>query len=103
VSRALLLFGFGFTGRALARRLGDRWRIHATSRDAGTRAELAQAGLTAHDPADAAQLSEALRRADALLVAAPPTEDGCPALQSLQPLWPRSGPGWIGYLSTTGV
>jgi nucleoside-diphosphate-sugar epimerase len=40
-----------------------------------------------------------------VLVSAPPTAEGCPALPVLVPAIARAGafPDWIGYLSTTGV
>jgi nucleoside-diphosphate-sugar epimerase len=55
---------------------------------------------------DGDALATVLRRSDALLVtAAPDPETGlCPGFEALAPhLAPGSGPGWIGYLSTTGV
>jgi nucleoside-diphosphate-sugar epimerase len=103
VSRAVLLFGYGFTGRALARRIGPHGRMLATSRDAPTRSEMTQAGVGSLDPADETALRHALGEVDAVLVAAPPGEGGCPGLQAMAPLWPKCGPRWIGYLSTTGV
>ena len=43
--------------------------------------------------------------ADAWLISAPPGEDGCPGFVALAPLLTSRAarPGWIGYLSTTGV
>ena len=82
----LLLFGYGFTGRALQRRL-EGWRLAATSRSPATRDEIAAVGLPV-DPADPDALRKVLGEAKGVLVA---------------PLWPDEGPGWIGYLSTTGV
>ena len=101
--KRLLIFGYGYTGAALVRRLGPAWEISATSRDATTRQAMSTAGLCPLDPADPAVLGPALATADALLVAAPPGETGCPALAALAPLWPRGHVPWIGYLSTTGV
>ena len=84
--RRLLIFGYGFTGRALVRRLGGSWAISATSRDADTRARMAAEGLHALDPADRRTLARAVEAADAILIAAPPTEQGCPGLAALAPL-----------------
>ena len=81
----LLIFGYGFTGAALVRRL-EGWTVSVTSRDAGTRDGLAAAGLNAIDPADAAALAQAVASADAILIAAPPGEHGCPGLTALAPL-----------------
>ena len=87
----LLIFGYGFTGAALVRRLDD-WTVSATSRDARTREWMAAAGLEAIDPADAAALRQAVAAADALLIAAPPAEDGCPGLAALASLLTPSFP-----------
>jgi nucleoside-diphosphate-sugar epimerase len=100
--KRLLIFGYGFTGRALVRRIGG-WRIAATSRDRLTREALTAMGVAGCDPADSAALMHELRAADAVLVAAPPGEDGCPGLLAMASIWPEPGPAWVGYLSTTGV
>ncbi len=104
-ARRLLVFGHGFTGRALVARLGGAWRISATSRDADTRARMAAEGLDALDPADVPALADAAGAADAVLVAAPPGEAGCPGLAALGPSLRAACPrrSWLGYLSTTGV
>ena len=81
----LLIFGYGFTGAALVRRL-DGWTVSATSRDARTRERMAAAGLDAIDPTDPAALGQAVAAADAILIAAPPGEPGCPGLAALAPL-----------------
>jgi nucleoside-diphosphate-sugar epimerase len=100
----LLVFGFGYSARALAARLPGDVQVTATVRSplpAPWRDTVET--VSVHD-ADA--LGAALGRADALLVtAAPDPETGlCPGFETLSPhLAPGSGPGWIGYLSTTGV
>ena len=50
-------------------------------------------------------MTEAVAKASAILVTAPPGPDGCPGLAALVPAIARAGayPDWIGYLSTTGV
>lgn len=81
----LFAFGFGYTAKALARRLQPLgWTVDGTTRS---------------DPAPA----EAAAGADAVLIAAPPTAEGCPGLAALEPVLAARPPGWIGYLSTTGV
>lgn len=102
----LLIFGFGFTGRALARRMLTRgWSVTATARRAEDRLAAEASGVSAIDPADPLALTEACSRATAILVAAPPGPLGCPGLAALAPAIAAAGafPDWIGYLSTTGV
>ena len=102
----LLIFGFGFAGKALARRLqAQGWQVDATARRPDDRAAMARLGVRPVDPADAAALAQTARDARAVLVTAPPTADGCPGLRVLGPAIADSGarPDWIGYLSTTGV
>jgi nucleoside-diphosphate-sugar epimerase len=101
----LLVFGFGFTGRALARSQPDGWRLSGVARGAEARRAMAEQGVSALDPADTDLLARELAEADALLIAAPPDAEGCPGLRALAPLLAGAGraPGWIGYLSTTGV
>jgi nucleoside-diphosphate-sugar epimerase len=102
----LLIFGYGFSGRALARRLSaNGWDIAATCRaDAGA-ARIAADGALAVHIADNALLAREVERADALLLTAPPGPDGCPALAALGAKLAQAvkTPRWIGYLSTTGV
>jgi len=102
----LLVFGFGYTGKALARRMLERgWTVSATGRKAEDRAAIAAAGAGPIDPLDPGALVEAVAGADAILVTAPPNATGCPGLAALAPAIAAAGafPDWIGYLSTTGV
>jgi nucleoside-diphosphate-sugar epimerase len=99
-AKSLFVFGFGYSGSVLARRLIARgWTVSGTGRTTEARAEVAAARVAPVDPADAGALNEAVARAAAVLIAAPPTPQGCPGFAALEPV-----PGqWIGYLSTTGV
>lgn len=99
----LLIFGGGYLGRTVARVAGGP--ALATSRDPARRDQLAQAGLTPVDPEDADALAEAVSRARAILITAPPDATGCPAARALVPALTAAGayPDWIGYVSTTGV
>jgi nucleoside-diphosphate-sugar epimerase len=99
----LFVFGYGYTGQALARRLG--WDVAATARSAEAAEALRTQGVTAIDPGDKMALAEALSDVSAILVTAPPDDHGCPGLEALVPALASSGafPDWIGYLSTTGV
>jgi nucleoside-diphosphate-sugar epimerase len=102
----LLIFGFGYCGSALARRLMARgWSVSATVRRAEDAAEAAAMGVLPVDPEDASALAIAAGHARAILITAPPGERGCPGLAALAPAIATSGafPDWIGYLSTTGV
>ncbi|MFN3856434.1 MAG: SDR family oxidoreductase [Caulobacter sp.] len=102
----LLIFGFGFTGAALARRLiPEGWRVSGTVRSTEAAAAALAAGVTPLDPGDRHDLVRALAGATAVLVTAPPGPDGCPGLNALVPAMAtaRAFPDWIGYLSTTGV
>ena len=102
----LFIFGFGFTGAALARRLGaEGWATAGTSRSPEGRAAMARLGVRPVDPADSGALRQTLGAADALLIATPPGVEGCPGFNSLAPLLSAGErrPAWTGYLSTTGV
>ena len=101
----LFLFGPGFSAQALARRLGAQgWRACGTARSAEAAPTLAALGITPVILADPEAVAEALVASAAVLIAAPPSEAGCPGLAALSPaLEAGARPGWIGYLSTTGV
>jgi nucleoside-diphosphate-sugar epimerase len=102
----LFLFGYGFSGQALARRLKPQgWEVVATFRDAETAARIAADGAQPVALSDRAALVQALTSTQALLVTAPPGPDGCPGLNALVGPLAEAGafPDWIGYLSTTGV
>ena len=99
----LLIFGFGFSGRALARRLTPLgWSVAGVGRSDATRDAMRACGVR---PVGPGELEGEAAQADAVLVAAPPDADGCPGLRALAPVYGRTSarPDWIGYLSTTGV
>jgi nucleoside-diphosphate-sugar epimerase len=105
-SRRLLVFGYGYAARALARRLLPQgWSVSATIRQPTDRAKPEAEGVTAVAAGDERALAFAVRDADAVLVAAPPDAGGCPGLRALVPALAsaKALPDWIGYLSTTGV
>ena len=102
----LFIYGFGFSGEALARRMAQRgWSLSATARTPEKAKVLRDQGITPVDPDDRAAMVAAVARARAVLITAPPGPEGCPALQQIVPALAQSGafPDWIGYLSTTGV
>ncbi|MET0274072.1 MAG: SDR family oxidoreductase [Phenylobacterium sp.] len=96
----LFVFGYGFTARALAKRL-EGWSVAATFRDPSR----APPGVTALALDDRDAIAAELAKARAVLVTAPPGPEGCPGLNTLVPALAQAGafPDWIGYLSTTGV
>jgi nucleoside-diphosphate-sugar epimerase len=105
-SRRLLIFGYGYAARALARRLEpEGWRVSATIRRLADRAALEIEGVTPVAADDKGALAQAVRGADAVLVTAAPDAEGCPGLRALVPALATANafPDWIGYLSTTGV
>ena len=102
----LLIFGFGFSGAALARRLQPLgWDVAATFRAEADAERLVTAGIEPVSLSEPAILAAHASSAQAILVTAPPGPEGCPALPVLTPALARAGafPGWVGYLSTTGV
>jgi nucleoside-diphosphate-sugar epimerase len=104
--RRLFIFGYGFTARALTRRLRPQgWEITASARDSAGAAKLGAEGVPAIPLSDTEQLIEALAHTSALLITAPPDAAGCPGLRALVPSLARAKafPDWTGYLSTTGV
>ena len=102
----LLVFGYGFSARALAVRLqAEGWSIAATIRRPADRARLEAMGVTPVPVGNPREMQRAVRDAKAILVTAPPDAEGCPGLRALVPALAKAQafPDWIGYLSTTGV
>jgi len=102
----LFAFGYGFSAQALAKRLRPQgWSIAASFRRPEDEARIAADGVEPVDVRDAARLAQVMAAAHAVLVSAPPTADGCPALPVIAAAISRAGafPDWVGYLSTTGV
>ena len=100
----LLVFGYGFSAQALARRLKpDGWAIAATFRTDS--AALAADGVEPVALDQPKRLAAEVAAATAILITAPPGQAGCPGHAVLAPLLARGQgrPAWIGYLSTTGV
>jgi nucleoside-diphosphate-sugar epimerase len=102
----LFVFGYGYSARALARRLNaEGWAVAASVRDAADASALEAQGVDAIPLTDGARLAKTLAECRAVLVTAPPDAEGCPGLRALIPALAQAGafPDWIGYLSTTGV
>src|SRR5579863_7268526 len=95
----LFCFGFGYSARALARRLAPQaWTVSGTSRVSG------EQGLIRFDR-DRPLPADALTGATHILVSAPPDESGDPVLDGAreQLVAAKSAVKWLGYLSTTGI
>jgi len=102
----LLVFGLGYAGQALARRMMDEgWAVSGTCRSQADRAEAEALGIEPIDAGDGPALDGAASAAQAILVTSPPDAEGCPGLRALAPALARTHafPDWIGYLSSTGV
>ncbi len=100
----LLVFGYGFSASALARRLRpEGWSIAATFRSSPE--PLIADGVEPAPCDDLDQLRWQSTRATAILITAPPGPVECPGHGALIPALTaaRARPNWIGYLSTTGV
>ncbi|MEM8754342.1 MAG: SDR family oxidoreductase [Pseudomonadota bacterium] len=99
----LFCAGFGYSARALARRLiPEGWRVIGTTRrEEGAAAIAAMGAEPALWPPNAALIGEATH----LLVSAAPEAEGDPTLAALGEAIRVHGPRlkWVGYLSTTGV
>jgi nucleoside-diphosphate-sugar epimerase len=98
----MFIFGLGFSGQAIARRLAAAgWTVAGTTRS-GEAMDLP--GVTVHrfgpgHPLDPA----ALDGVTAVLSSVPPDPRGDPVLDGMGPAIEACRPDWIGYLSTTGV
>jgi len=104
MDKTLLIFGFGFSARALALRLMPKgWRVIGTTRDPEKLDMMRAIGVEplrwpGQDPLPA------LAAATHLLISAGPDEGGDPVLRELSAEVEAAGHlQWVGYLSTTGV
>ncbi|MGH7055480.1 MAG: NAD-dependent epimerase/dehydratase family protein [Stellaceae bacterium] len=101
----LFCFGFGYTARALAKRLAAGWRVSGTCRNPEAAAALTSEGCAALPFARGRPLPlGALAGVTHVLVSIPPETEGDPVLD-LHGADVAALPGlaWVGYLSTTGV
>ncbi|MCI2399965.1 SDR family oxidoreductase [Aliiroseovarius subalbicans] len=94
MSKTLLIFGYGYTSRALGERLSAQgWEVIGTTRN-GRDGTLRWPGT---------DMSDALARATHLLISIAPSADGDPVLSALGDKIAAKTFDWVGYLSTTGV
>jgi len=102
----LLCLGYGYVARRLGLRLmADGWAVAGTTRDPGRMEGIAGDGAEPVLWSEEGICPAALGRASAILVSAPPDDEGCPALRAFGDALaslPRSA-AWIGYLSSNGV
>lgn len=104
MSARLLIYGYGFIGKAFAETAQAAGHtVSATARTPEKRQALEAEGIDAVDPNDPEALSHALCMSDGILITPAPDDTGCPAFNSLPAEFPMHKPRWIGYLSTTGV
>ena len=103
MTNTMLIFGCGYSGRALARTLiAEGWRVIGTTRSADRARDLAAEGIEAVVwPGN--DLTPHLADATHLLLSAAPDDDGDPVLAALADQIGRERFDWVGYLSTTGV
>ena len=91
----MLIFGLGYTAGHIAAALrADGWQVTGTRRAAGE-------GAIAF--ADGAAVRAAIADATHILSSVPPDEGIDPVLDLYGDDLARSGAGWLGYLSSTGV
>jgi nucleoside-diphosphate-sugar epimerase len=96
------LFGLGFSGRVIARRLLEQgWRVTGTSRS-GESPDLPGVEVLPFDR-DHPLPASVLAGVTALLSSVPPDGLGDPVLDVMGEAIRAAAPAWTGYLSTTGV
>lgn len=96
----LLIFGYGYSSKALARALPDDWQITATTRSAEKAAKMQRATPRIF-PGD--DLTKDIAEATHILISAGPDGGRDPVLAQLRDAFVQAKPEWLGYLSTTGV
>ena len=103
----LFVFGLGYTGLALVRRLKKQgWIVGGTVQSEERRAALAAEGIAAYVFDGARPFPEfdtALARVTHLLASIPPVGDADPVLAHHAAALAAIKLKWVGYLSTTGV
>ena len=99
----MLVFGHGYSASYLTPLLRARgWNVTGTTR--GDTARVAAAGAQPLLwPGPRGALTDAIARADAILVSAAPADQGDPVLADFRDEIATARPRWLGYLSTTGV
>ncbi|ABD53190.1 SDR family oxidoreductase [Jannaschia sp. CCS1] len=96
----LLIFGYGFSSKALARALPQTWTITATTRTSEKAMNMRGAEPRLF-PGD--DLSQDIADATHVLISAGPDDGHDPVLATYRDAFAKAKPEWVGYLSTTGV
>jgi len=97
----LLIFGYGYTSRALVRALPDGWDVVATTRSADKAATMQDVTPRVF-PGD--DLARDIAWASHVLISAGPDDGRDPVLADLRAAFAGARHlHWVGYLSTTGV
>ncbi len=106
-SRRLFVFGLGYTaGRLADALLEEGWQVAGTARSGAAVETLRARGIDAMWFERDAPLNDAPARlagSSHVLISIPPEANGDPALDLYGRTIVDARPGWIGYLSTTGV
>ncbi|MFV0335933.1 MAG: SDR family oxidoreductase [Tropicimonas sp.] len=99
----LLALGYGYTARALARRLAPQgWRLTGTTRSPEEAARRDEGNTEVH-LWPGSDLAPLIAGASHVLATAAPGPEGDPFLPHVAGALAAHPPRWIGYLSTTGV
>ena len=102
MGKRFFLFGLGFSGRVIARALlAQGWSVAGTTRS-GEAVGLPGVSLYPFDR-DHPLPDGALDGVDAVLSSVPPDPAGDVVLDAMAESLAGRPPGWIGYLSTTGI
>ena len=103
----LFCFGLGYSALALVKTLANRgWTVAGTVRSENKAQALRGEGIDAHLFDGTAPLTGAARllgRATHILASVPPDDAGDPVVRHHASDIADAQPGWLGYLSTTGV
>lgn len=102
MAKRFFLFGMGFSGRVIARRLAEAgWEVAGTTRS-GEAVECPGIRVLPFDREHPLP-PDCLDGIDAVLCSVPPDGEGDPVLDRMEEAIRAASPAWIGYLSTTGV
>jgi len=107
MEKTLLIFGYGYTARVLARALlAQGWTIYGTTRNSNEINTLRDSGIhpILWETAGTGNFDAAFSNASHIHVSTAPDNDGDPVLREFSTqIAQMSGLKWLGYLSTIGV